>query len=55
MEFEDLSIPGLVLVQLRTNGDARGFFVERFKRSVFEAYGIATDRSEEHTSELQSH
>src|SRR6266700_1636952 len=43
MRFERLRIEGLVLVELSVNGDERGFFTERFKRSVFSEHGLPTD------------
>lgn len=39
-EFEPLKIPGLVIVRPRVFGDPRGYFLETYKRSDFEAYGI---------------
>ncbi len=38
--FQPLEIPGLVLVEMKTNDDSRGFFRETYKRSEFEAGGI---------------
>ena len=34
MEIIDLEIPGLKLVKLKVHGDARGFFVERYKEGM---------------------
>jgi dTDP-4-dehydrorhamnose 3,5-epimerase len=39
-EFESLEIPGLVVIRPRVFGDARGFFLETFKRSDFADNGI---------------
>jgi dTDP-4-dehydrorhamnose 3,5-epimerase len=43
MRFEQIRPDGLVLLHLAVNGDERGFFVERFKLSEFEAAGLPTD------------
>lgn len=43
MEFRALDLPGLVEVQLKVHGDARGFFVERFRSSRFRAAGLPTE------------
>jgi dTDP-4-dehydrorhamnose 3,5-epimerase len=39
-EFERLAIPDVVLVKARALGDARGFFLESYRRSEFERAGI---------------
>ncbi len=39
-EFEPLKIPGLVVIRPRVFGDPRGYFLETYKRSDFEAHGI---------------
>lgn len=38
--FEELEIPGLVLVEARRLDDARGYFVELFKSSDFADHGL---------------
>jgi dTDP-4-dehydrorhamnose 3,5-epimerase len=38
--FENLSIPGIMLIEPNMVGDARGFFMEVYKHSVFAAAGI---------------
>jgi dTDP-4-dehydrorhamnose 3,5-epimerase len=38
--FERLGIPEVILIQPRVVGDARGFFMETYKRSEFAAAGI---------------
>ena|ERR1043165_6303427 len=43
MKFESLSPSGLVLITLDVNGDERGFFAERYKRSQFAAAGLPTE------------
>ncbi|MEO6050903.1 MAG: dTDP-4-dehydrorhamnose 3,5-epimerase, partial [Pyrinomonadaceae bacterium] len=43
MKVKPLNIEGLLLVELSVNGDVRGFFTERFKRSVFTELGLPTD------------
>ncbi len=39
--FHPQSIPDVILVESRKSGDARGFFMETYKRSEFAAHGIA--------------
>jgi dTDP-4-dehydrorhamnose 3,5-epimerase len=43
MKIERLEIEGLGLVRLGIKGDARGFFLERFKRSEFKAAGLPVE------------
>jgi len=43
MKHERLAIDGLVLIEMGVRGDERGFFVERYKRSAFEAAGLPTN------------
>ena len=38
--FEPLELPGLILVTPDVHGDARGFVLERWRRSTFAANGI---------------
>ncbi len=40
MKVEELSLPGLKLVQLDVLQDSRGFFVERFNQDRFRAAGL---------------
>ncbi len=42
-QFRPLTIPEVILVEPRRKGDARGFFMETYKRSEFAANGIAED------------
>ena len=53
MPFEfvrDARIPDVILVKPRAFGDARGWFAETYKRSDFEAAGIAGDfRQDNHS------
>lgn len=42
MKFTRLEIDGLVLVELKLMGDARGFFVERFHEQRFADAGLPT-------------
>lgn len=39
-KFEETSIPGVLIIQPQIFGDARGYFMECFKRSDFAEYGI---------------
>lgn len=41
--FEHTAIPGLVVVTARIFGDDRGFFMESYKQSDFQANGIGAD------------
>ena len=43
MKVEPLNIEGLLLVELSVHGDERGFFTERFKKSVFSELRLPTD------------
>ncbi len=43
MEVKSLEIPEVKLITLKAFGDSRGFFVERFKQSIFKAQGLPTD------------
>ena len=38
--FHQTAIPGIVLIEPHVAGDSRGFFMETYKRSEFEAAGI---------------
>ncbi len=42
-DFQPLDIPGLVLVRPRVLADARGFFMESWRRDEFERAGIRAD------------
>ncbi len=42
MKIIDTEIQDLKLIQLKIHGDSRGFFVERFKASVFADAGLPT-------------
>lgn len=42
-EFERMDIPDIILVKPKVFGDDRGFFMETFKRSDFDKYGINLD------------
>lgn len=41
--FEQLDVPGLVLVEETRHGDGRGFFAETYRRSAFVRAGIAAE------------
>ena len=41
--FTETSIEGVVVVDVRSYGDERGYFMETYKRPDFEAGGIACD------------
>lgn len=40
MKVEQLKIPGMVLITLEKHGDERGFFMEVYRRSIFENLGV---------------
>ncbi len=40
-KFEKLAIPGLILIEAKAFEDSRGFFMETYKRSEFQASGIS--------------
>jgi len=42
MKVVPVEIKGLALVELKVNGDARGFFIERFQQERFAASGLTT-------------
>ena len=43
MQIHDCPIEGLKLIQLKLNGDNRGFFVERFNAKLFREAGLPSD------------
>ena len=43
MEFQELSMKGLMLLTPQVFEDERGFFLERFSKRLFEANGICTE------------
>ena len=43
MKLEKLKIHGMLLVTLEKHGDERGFFLETYRRSVFEEFGIRAE------------
>lgn len=43
-------IDGLLLLELKVHGDERGFFVERYRRDMFEELGIPTDFAQDNHS-----
>ncbi len=49
-EFEELSIPEVILIKPRKFGDDRGFFMETFKNSDFEKNGIIGPFSQDNHS-----
>ena len=50
MKILQTGLDGLKRIQLQIHGDARGFFVERFKASVFEAAGLPTQFEQDNHS-----
>lgn len=43
MQIEQTALPGVLLLQPRRFGDARGFFCETWNRKAMEGHGIALD------------
>lgn len=41
MKFVETPLPGVILIEPRVFGDARGFFMETYRADVFQANGIA--------------
>ena len=41
MEFIATNLPGVVLIKPKVHGDARGFFIESYKKSIFMQNGIS--------------
>lgn len=50
MKITDLPFEGLKLIELVVHGDARGFFVERYRVDVFRESGLPTDFAQENHS-----
>lgn len=50
MNFDDLGLPGALLVRARVIADARGSFVKTFHMPTFERHGLRTDWREEYYS-----
>lgn len=48
--FEPTALPGVILITPRVFGDARGFFMETYKRSEFEAAGLTLSLAQENHS-----
>ena len=48
--FTETSIEGVVVVDVRSYGDERGYFMETYKRPDFEAGGLACDFGQDHQS-----
>lgn len=54
-DFRPLSMPGIVLITPRVFGDARGFFVETYKRSEFAGAGITEYFVQDNCSKSSKH
>lgn len=50
---ERLAIPGVLLIEPKVFGDARGFFMETYKQSDFEAFGITDPIVQENHSQSE--
>ena len=52
MKVVPVEIKGLALVELKVNGDARGFFIERFQQERFAASGHRIEPAGERAGSL---
>lgn len=50
MNVTDLPLEGLRLIELVVHGDARGFFIERYRVDDFRAHGLPTEFAQENHS-----
>lgn len=50
MKVQEFDIPGLKLIEMKTHGDARGFFVERYRADQFHEIGIKNNFIQENYS-----
>lgn len=50
MIVTDLPLEGLRLIELTVHGDARGFFVERYREDVFARHGLPIEFAQENHS-----
>src|SRR5688500_3721297 len=50
MKITDLPIEGLRHIELTVHGDARGFFIERYRVDVFQKHGLPIDFVQENHS-----
>ncbi len=53
-EFERCEIPEVVLVKPKVFGDERGFFMESFKASDFEKFGLPTEYTQDNHSKSKA-
>ena len=51
--FDRLAIPEVILIEPRVFGDARGFFMETYKRSEFALHGLAEPFVQENQSKSE--
>ena len=55
MTFTELELPGVILVEPRVFGDARGFFMEVYHKARFAAGGIGVEFVQDNHSRSQGH
>ena len=51
--FTETSIKDLYLIDVKTYGDERGYFMETYKKSDFEAAGLFYDFVQDNQSEIR--
>jgi dTDP-4-dehydrorhamnose 3,5-epimerase len=54
MHFIETSLPGILLIEAKVFGDARGFFLESFRRDVFEEAGIPPLVQDNHSRSVRN-
>jgi len=54
MNFTQTSLPGILLIEPKVFGDQRGFFLESYRRDVFEAAGIPALVQDNHSRSVRN-
>lgn len=55
MNFRELSLPGLILIEPAVFEDERGFFLERYSQKAFQSNGIPVDFVQDNQSQSVRH
>ncbi len=53
MKFIETSLPGILLIEPKVFGDERGFFMESYRRDVFEGQGIPPLLQDNHSRSVR--